>query len=271
MLCVALAAVVAFGVYLLYRANFSSRALSGGPIAARRYVGAAACAGCHAKEYASWRGSQHQLAMQYATSQSVLGDFNNATFTYAGIASTFFTREGKYFINTDGPDGKLHDYQVAYTFGLTPLQQYLVPFPDGRVQALSIAWDTRAKERGGQRWFHLYPGQAIKAGDRLHWTGIDQNWNYQCADCHSTHLLKNFEPASNTFKTTWSEISVGCESCHGPGSEHVAWSRKLGNWQRMTDRGLSVQFTERRGVGWNRKSEELNGRTQLSAHDKCGN
>jgi tetratricopeptide (TPR) repeat protein len=252
----ALAVALAYAGYRFYRVKSSSPVAAAAAAPARHYVGAAACAGCHAKEYAAWLGSQHQLAMRHADSQSVLGDFNNATFEYAGITSTFFKRDGRYFVNTDGPDGRLHDYQVTYTFGLAPLQQYLIPFPDGRIQALSIAWDTRPKEMGGQRWFHLYPGQAIKAGDRLHWTGIDQNWNYQCADCHSTHLLKNFDAASNTFKTTWSDISVACESCHGPGSQHLAWSNKHAHWQQIADKGLSVQFNERRGVGWSRKPEE---------------
>ena len=153
---------------------------------AGNYVGAQACASCHAKEFDAWKGSQHDLAMQHAGDKSVLGVFDKTKFSYAGITSTFFKRDDKFYVNTDGPDGRLHDYEIKYTFGLTPLQQYLVEFPDGRVQALSIAWDTRAKAAGGQRWFHLYPGQAIKAGERLHWTGIDQNWNYQCAECHST-------------------------------------------------------------------------------------
>jgi tetratricopeptide (TPR) repeat protein len=255
-LCTLVAALVAYGAYRLYHADGHKPADSVAVAPPRHYVGSAACANCHAKEYGSWLGSQHQLAMQHASAQSVLGDFNNTTFQYAGINSTFFRRNGAFFVNTDGADGKLHDYKIAYTFGLTPLQQYLIPFPDGRIQALSIAWDTRPKALGGQRWFHLYPGQAIKAGDRLHWTGIDQNWNYQCADCHSTHLLKNFSAASNTFKTTWSEISVGCESCHGPGSQHLAWSRKQGEWTRSTDKGLSVAFDERRGVTWSHKAGE---------------
>ncbi len=194
--------------------------------------------------------------MQHATADSVLGDFNNTSFHYAGITSTFFKRAGQFFVNTDGPDGHLRDYPVAFTFGLAPLQQYLIPFADGRLQALSIAWDTRAKNQGGQRWFHLYPGQAIRAGDRLHWTGIDQNWNYQCADCHSTHLLKNFNAADNTFKTTWSDISVSCESCHGPGSQHLAWSKKQKGWQQIADMGLSAHFNERRGITWTLKNSD---------------
>ena len=216
------------------------------------FVGAIACGACHPREFAAWRGSQHQLAMQNATAQSVLGRFDNAQFRYAGITSTFTRRGDDFYVNTDGPDGRLHDYQIRYAFGVAPLQQYLIAMPDGRLQALSIAWDTRPREQGGQRWFHLYPGQSIGAGDRLHWTGIDQNWNYQCADCHSTHLQKNFDAHTNTFNTTWSEINVACEACHGPGSQHVAWARKQGDWRHTAGMGLAVALDERHGVSWAR-------------------
>ena len=134
------------------------------------------------------------------------------------------------FVNTDGPDGKLADYEIKYTFGVRPLQQYLIEMPGGRLQALGIAWDSRPKAQGGQRWFHLYPGQNIKAGDPLHWTGVQQNWNFQCAECHSTNLRKNFDAKTGTFETKWSEIDVACEACHGPGSNHVAWANRQGDY-----------------------------------------
>jgi cytochrome c553 len=173
-----------------------------------RFVGAAACAECHAKEHAAWRGSDHDLAMQVADEKSVLGNFAGAKFVYGGITSTFFRRDGRFYVSTDGPDGKLADYEIRYAFGVRPLQQYLVEFPGGRLQALGIAWDSRPKEGGGQRWFHLYPGQNVKAGDPLHWTAVNQNWNFMCAECHSTNLRKNFDATAGTFKTTWSEINV---------------------------------------------------------------
>ncbi len=157
--------------------------------------------------------------------KTVLGDFDGATFTHGGVTSRFFKRDGKFFVNTDGPDGKLADFEIRYIFGVTPLQQYLIAFPDGRMQALGIAWDSRPKDKGGQRWFHLYPDQKLKAGDPLHWTGIDQTWNFQCAECHSTELRKNYDAAKNTYATTWAEIDVACEACHGPGSAHVAWAK----------------------------------------------
>lgn len=214
-------------------------------------VGTAACAGCHAKEYEAWRGSQHDRAMEEANERTVLGDFGGARFTHGGVTSRFFRRDGRYFVNTDGPGGKLADFEVRYTFGVHPLQQYLVELPGGRLQALGIAWDARPKAQGGQRWFHLYPDRKLRAGNPLHWTGIDQNWNYQCADCHSTNLRKNYDEATRTYETTWSEIDVGCEACHGPGARHAAWA-KLDAAARRADasKGLAVALDERRGVAW---------------------
>jgi len=192
--------------------------------AASTYVGEPACTPCHESQTKEWRQSHHARAMEVASDATMLGDFNNASFTYAGITSTFSKRDGKFFVRTDGPDGQLHDYEIAYTFGFVPLQQYLVAFPGGRYQSLPIAWDSRPKEKGGQRWFHLYPAERITSGDPLHWTGPNQNWNYMCADCHSTNLVRNFDLATNSYKTTWSEINVSCETCHGPGSAHVTWA-----------------------------------------------
>jgi len=192
------------------------------PSASAQFSGSPSCAGCHAEAYAQWQGSQHALAMQHATEKTVLGDFGGATFRYAGVESSFFRRDGRFFARTDGRDGKLADFEIKYAFGVYPLQQYLVEFPDGRLQALSIAWDARPKAAGGQRWFHLYPQEQIDYRDELHWTRRAQNWNFMCADCHSTNVRKNYDAARDTFKTTWSEISVGCEACHGPGSRHVA-------------------------------------------------
>jgi predicted CXXCH cytochrome family protein len=188
------------------------------------YVGGQSCQRCHQDAYEAWTDSHHDQAMDVANSQTVLGDFNNAQFTYAGTTSTFFKKDGKFFVNIDGPDGELHDYEIVYTFGVYPLQQYLILFPDGRYQVLSICWDSRPKAQGGQRWFHLYPDEKIDYKDELHWTRPSQNWNFMCAECHVTNLSKNYDPQADLFKTRWSELGVSCEACHGPGSNHIAWA-----------------------------------------------
>jgi tetratricopeptide (TPR) repeat protein len=168
-----------------------------------------------------WRGSHHDLAMQVANESTVLGDFDEASFTYNGIRSAFFRRDGDFFIRTDGPDGALDEFRVTHTFGVDPLQQYLVELPGGRYQVTTLAWDTRPVEAGGQRWFTVHLEDGVDSDDPLHWTGVFQNWNSSCAACHSTNLLKNYFPTEDAFATTFSSIDVDCEACHGPGSLHA--------------------------------------------------
>jgi len=226
LLFIGVVAAIALGL-LLWRWNseHSRRLHDSQTVSTHSYVGEAACAGCHAKEAEAWSGSHHALAMQRSDDKTVLGNFNDARFTNDAVASSFYKKDEKYYVRTDGPGGQLQDYELPYTFGVFPLQQYLVPFPGGRLQSLGIAWDSRPKEQGGERWFHLYPGQKLTPADPIHWTGRNQTWNYMCADCHSTNLRRNYNLTSNTYATTWSEINVSCESCHGPGSNHVDQTR----------------------------------------------
>lgn len=208
------------------------------------FAGTDTCAGCHAEEHAAWTGSHHDLAMQRATEATVLGDFANASFLYNGITSRFTRRDGGFWVTTDGPDGKLQDFQVDYVFGVYPLQQLLLELPGGRLQALSIAWDSRSADAGGQRWYHLHPDDAIDANDPLHWTGPYYNWNARCAECHSTDLQKNYNPATQSYQTTWVEINVGCEACHGPGAKHVGLARS-GKLDAANNGGFAVFLAER--------------------------
>ena len=203
------------------------------------YVGRESCAKCHQTELHRWTGSHHDRAMELANEANVVGDFDDFVYERLGVESRFFKRDGKFWVNTEGPDGEFQDFEIKYTFGIEPMQQYMVEFPDGRVQVLRISWDTRKNE-----WFYVYPtdvvDERILPGDPLHWTGIAQNWNTMCAECHSTNVKKNFNLASNTYDTTFSEIDVSCETCHGPASIHVeiAESNSL-FWDRNHGFGLA--------------------------------
>lgn len=215
------------------------------------YVGRALCASCHAEEDRLWQGSHHDLAMQDANATTVLGDFADRTFTYYDVRSRFFKRADSYVVNTDGPDGALQDYQIKYTFGVWPLQQYLVEFPGGRLQTLPFAWDSRSQAEGGQRWFHLYPDKFIDHRDSLHWSGLYQNWNLQCAACHSTNLTKGYDATSNSYKTRFSELNVSCEACHGPGSRHVTWAAEAKlPYKLEDDKGLLAPLHSRWNKAW---------------------
>ncbi|RNE93620.1 tetratricopeptide repeat protein [Marichromatium sp. AB32] len=216
------------------------------------HVGVAVCAECHPAETARWRGSHHDLAMTEASEQTVLGDFADARIEAHGVTSRFFRRDGGFYVDTEGPDGAIHTYRIDYTFGWWPLQQYLIAFPGGRLQPLGIAWDARAPEDGGQRWFHLYPDTPLTPEHPLHWTSRDQTWNHQCAECHSTGLRKGYDLAEDHYHTTWSEIDVACEACHGAGATHVAEARAVaaGPGQWSATKGLHVDLRDRDGGHW---------------------
>ena len=220
---------------------------------AAAFVGGQKCAECHKSEYDQWRGSHHDLAMDEANEKSVLGDFDNARFEYFDVTSRFYRQNGRFFVHTRGPDGRMDDYEIKYTFGVYPLQQYLVPFPGGRLQCLPIAWD--AKE---EKWYHLYPDAPLDPGDWLYWTNAGQNWNGMCAECHSTNLEKNYDLKTDSYHTSWSEIDVSCEACHGPGSLHVAWSE-------MPDMARPKTENYRLVV----KTSGINSRTQVELCAPC--
>ncbi len=231
-----------------------------------RFVGADTCRGCHQAEYDLWQGSHHDWAMRPATPDNVLGDFDDVEYDHYGVKSHFYRRGDTFYVKTDNAEGKMQEFKVSYTFGFDPLQQYLIAFPDGRLQALSLAWDSRPAAEGGQQWFHLYPDQPIPHDDILHWTGTYQNWNSRCAACHSTNLRRNYDQKTDSYDTQWSEINVSCEACHGPGKAHVEWAKKPG--AEAAHMGLTRDIS---AVGqWLRTSDTTTAHSTVAAPSMSG-
>ena len=174
------------------------------------------CVACHEKEVKDWQGSHHDKAMTVATAESVKGNFKDAVFDHKGRKTKFFMKGKEYFVSTPNSKGEQQEFKITHTFGIAPLQQYIVEFPGGRKQCLHVAWDDVKKQ-----WYHLYGDMDIADDEWLNWTGGSQNWNSMCADCHSTELKKNFDPESDTYHTTFKNINVTCEACHGPSDQHI--------------------------------------------------
>ncbi len=182
------------------------------------WVAEDSCQTCHQPQHQNWQGSHHHLAMQSANEHTVLGDFNDHTFVGQRARTHFLRNANGFWVSTTGADGKPADYPVAYTFGIEPLQQYLLALPDGRLQAFDVAWDTQKK-----KWFELYPDQQIKHEDALHWMGSNQNANFMCIECHTTGFKRNYDPLTDRYASTWQAPGVGCQSCHGPAAGHLEW------------------------------------------------
>ncbi|MFU8763818.1 MAG: tetratricopeptide repeat protein [Haliea sp.] len=245
-----------------------------GEARADAFVGSERCIDCHQAEHQLWQGSHHDLAMQEPADDTVLGDFDDATFSRRGVTTTF-TRDGDSFIvRTAGEDGSLQDFPVRYVFGVEPLQQYLLPLSRGRLQAFDIAWDTRPAEAGGQRWFHLNPEEVTDHTDPLHWTGPYMNWNTSCAECHSTNLEKGYDASSRSFDTRFSEVDVGCEACHGPGERHLRLLRE-GRASAEPNGGFPVSLAQRGDWAFSeqtpiaKRTTPLASNTQIDSCARC--
>ncbi len=250
-MAVIIAATAGLVVIARVRLRNADGAPKGGAAPSAQFVGSRACAGCHPSEATAWSSSHHRHAMEPADARTVRGDFGDVTFRYFGRETRFWRQGSTFQVTTENQQGKAETFQVAYTLGYAPLQQYLVAFDDGRIQALPFAWDARPRERGGQRWFHLYPDSNVTPTDPLFWMRPRQNWNHMCGDCHTTGFSKRFSDATGRFDSAWSELGNGCESCHGAGSAHIEAAR----------RGASSVSTELFVNGLHTQAEQL---------DQCG-
>lgn len=176
------------------------------------------CITCHEKEVNAWRTSHHAKAMGSADAKNVLGNFDDAQLSYEGKQVKFRLEAEKYYIEMPNLSGVMKTYQVLYTFGFEPLQQYIFDAGKGKLQFFPFAWDSRPKNTGGQRWYVVHPEQ--EPHDSFHWSQMGQNWNQMCADCHSSDFRKNFDLNTRTYSSEYSSINVSCSSCHGNLDEH---------------------------------------------------
>lgn len=221
------------------------------------YVGSEQCQGCHASQHQEWLLSDHHKAMMPMDDKNILGDFTAPPLKHHQQQTEFSHHDGHYQFSTDQKtiDQKTTTattVNLAYTFGVFPLQQYLTELPDGHWQSLPFAWDSRTAQAGGQRWFHLYQDEKIIPGDVLHWRSPSHNANHMCIECHTTNFVKNYAPKNNSYQSSWQEIGVGCESCHGPGSNHLAWAQ---NKTQDAKKGWDIQLTSGSLALWQHQTD----------------
>ncbi|QOL25097.1 ammonia-forming cytochrome c nitrite reductase subunit c552 [Thalassotalea sp. LPB0316] len=181
------------------------------------------CVDCHEQQVNAWKDSHHYHAMAEIATPTNLGDFSSAPMVVDGDNVHFFKKEEQYFVTMPGLDGKPMTVEITHTFGYEPLQQYIFDVGNGKYQFIPYAWDSRTAEEGGQRWYNLYPG--FEATNEFHWSQMGQNWNQNCADCHSTNFKKGFDVESLSYNSTYDAINVSCTACHQGTTEHLAWTK----------------------------------------------
>ena len=133
---------------------------------------------------------------------------------------------------------------VPYLFGHSPLVQLLAEVEPGRLQVYAPALNTQTRT-----WFDVFD-DVSGPQDVLHWRQPGQNWNFMCADCHSTGVQKGWQIDTRRYETQFAEISVGCEACHGPGSNHEQWAAQdtqTGTQAALPDTGDTYIVTLQQG------------------------
>ncbi len=184
------------------------------------YAGSASCRECHERAFTNWQNSHHALA------ERPFGAVDHAAFhpprtvkhgtqtTHLGLAG------GQAQITTPGLGRTSETFTAQRVIGEAPLRQFLVPAPGGRWQVNELAFDPVKQD-----WFNVFGDEDRRPGEWGHWTGRGMTWNQMCAGCHNTRLRKNYDPATDSYATSMAEMSVGCEACHGPMANHVAWQK----------------------------------------------
>ncbi|CAD5291831.1 conserved exported hypothetical protein [Alteromonas sp. 38] len=207
------------------------------------------CVSCHQQAVSNWQQSDHAKAMDVAAANTVLGDFSGTAVAHYTQQARFYQKGQDFWINFTEADSTT-DYQVKYTFGHYPLQQYLIEGSAGKLQVFPFAWDSRSKEEGGQRWYPMYSQEDIQPADRLHWRQPLQNWNGMCADCHSDGLTRNYSVETKQFDTTWDNINVGCQSCHGEMTHHADTASSASQLTGQSSHGkLALSSDEQKAIG----------------------
>ncbi|MCV0429191.1 MAG: cytochrome c family protein [Roseibium sp.] len=204
------------------------------------YVGSMACSSCHERETSAWKKPHHANAWKLPSEDTVDRDFDNAEFAHKGKTSRFYSNEDDFFIETSDFIDAPMTFKVAGVAGFSPLQQYLIETEQGRLQSFDVVWDQEKKT-----WYHPYPAQKLKPEDGCHWSSPYKNWNARCAECHSAGIKENYSLSDRRYNSTQAEINVGCEACHGPGENHLSWTRKPGQKMKSTfsghyDKGFTI-------------------------------
>jgi len=235
---------------LALAAGPAARGADPGPVAAPAaavtpqpaFAGSSSCRECHERFYGLWSTSHHGLAMQPFTDELartklapqpdplVIGAYRYQADPAAGV------------VHEDGPAGK-KTYRIMHTLGGKNVYYFLTPLERGRLQVLPVSYDVNRKV-----WFDT-AGSAVRhfggmAPDTpLSWLDPAYTFNTSCYSCHVSQLARNYDPATDTYRTTWGEPGINCETCHGPSAEHVRAARALPPGQPMMDAKLIVTKT----------------------------
>ena len=201
------------------------------------YAGSQSCIECHSKFYQLWSTSRHGLAMQPYTPE--FARTNLTPQTQDVVIGKYRYRadlnpKAGWVVETD-PKGKKKQYPILHALGGKNVYYFLTPLERGRLQTLPVAYDVRTRQwfdtaASGVRHFGSGPPE-----EPVHWQEWPYTFNTSCFNCHVSQLSSNYDLATDTYRTTWAEAGINCETCHGPSKEHNAVMQAAPKGQTPSD------------------------------------
>ena len=187
----------------------------------KQFAGSKTCYDCHTKFYELWSTSRHGLAMQPYSPGFALKELKPQAADVVIGKQSFRAEIGpeQGWVRQREGDKETR-YGIAHVMGGKNVYYFLTQMPKGRLQVLPVAYDVHT-----QKWFDTAASGVRHFPDRhdeaLPWTDRLFTFNTTCFDCHVSQLATNYDRDSDTYHTTWREAGISCESCHGPGGEHI--------------------------------------------------
>jgi len=189
-----------------------------------KFAGSEKCLSCHKEIYETWKMSTHYKAVQEVTPSrnNVIADWKGEIKLKSGNipeATLKLNRssEGGFLatlIDTKDPSKEV-TYNVLMTQGAGSMkgQMYYVKI-DNNYYGLPFNWETISS-----KFIPSYLDSWYNEDGSLKQPSADRSWEMTCALCHQTGL--EFNKVGDGYEAAYSDLSIGCEKCHGPGFDHV--------------------------------------------------
>lgn len=214
----------AVGIVLLLLGVLAAIPAQAGEAQPAAYAGSGSCRECHERFYQLWATSMHGLAMQPYTAEFAKARLATqpAPITIGKFSYRADVTTGE--VSESGPQGAKR-YPIEYVLGGKNVYYFLTPLAKGRLQTLPLGYDVHKQE-----WFDTaasgvrhFPGGS--QGEAVDWTHYTYTFNTACHSCHVSQLSTNYDTTTDSYRTTWTEPGINCETCHGSSVAHNAIAR----------------------------------------------
>jgi tetratricopeptide (TPR) repeat protein len=197
------------------------------------YSGSGRCRDCHEPFYRLWSTSRHGLSMR-PFSGALGGQRLGAPTRDIVVAGQSYRADPDAGLVRESSSGTVTVHPITHVIGGKNVYYFLTPYERGRLQVLPVAYDVRRKE-----WYDVAASglrHFAEVHERpVHWTDPEFTFNTSCYGCHVSQLRNSYDVQTDSYRITWAEPGINCETCHGPGEEHIRVVREAGRGKVPAD------------------------------------